>query len=161
VPIWLAGRAPAPLQRAATMAEGTIVAGGPEEFAQYLAARQEAGRPAPHNLCTFAFSYPTADPARATAELGRFADYRMENYVQWYGEAADLPRDAARLVQAGAAATMPTWFRTPAEVVEEIGGLEALGVDSLLWFAALPGAAPEATLPFFETLAKEVMPAFR
>jgi hypothetical protein len=56
---------------------------------------------------------------------------------------------------------MPAWFRTPQEVVEEIRGFEALGVDSLLWFATLPGAAPDATLPFFETLAREVMPAFR
>ncbi len=159
VPIWLAGRAPAPLQRAATKADGTIVAGGPEEFAQYLAARREAGREAPHNLCTFAFSYPAPDPERAGAELGRFADYRMENYVQWYGEAADLPRDAARL--ADAAAPARAWFRTPVEVVEEIRAMEALGVDALLWFATLPGAAPEATLPYFEVLAREVMPAFR
>jgi hypothetical protein len=34
-------------------------------------------------------------------------------------------------------------------------------VTAALWFATLPGTRPAATLPLFETLAREVMPAFR
>ena len=52
-------------------------------------------------------------------------------------------------------------FGPPEQVVSELKAAEEAGATAALWFGTLPGARPNATLPIFETLAKEVMPAFR
>jgi alkanesulfonate monooxygenase SsuD/methylene tetrahydromethanopterin reductase-like flavin-dependent oxidoreductase (luciferase family) len=159
--IWLAGRTEVPVRRAARIGDGSIVT-DPSLAPLYHQACAESGRPA--NLCTFAFSYPTHDPERASATLGEYARYRLDRYVDWYGTAGDLPVDIA-IQEAVAAGTAPmaAWesFKTPEAVIAELKALEALGVTSLLFFAGVPGAPMEATLPLFQTLADEVMPAFR
>jgi len=52
-------------------------------------------------------------------------------------------------------------FAPPDQVVAELKAAEAAGATAALWFGTLPGARPDATLSLFETLSKEVMPAFR
>ena len=158
--IWLAGRDPVPATRAARLGDGLIATPGPDTFATYLAARADHGRSGPANLCTFAFTYPTDDPERAVGELGAHAVYRMALYGQWYGEAADLPVDAAlrRLGAGESAIPASAFFATPDEVAAQLNAMAAAGVDSVLWFATLPGARPSATVPFFESLQRDVKP---
>jgi alkanesulfonate monooxygenase SsuD/methylene tetrahydromethanopterin reductase-like flavin-dependent oxidoreductase (luciferase family) len=161
--IWLAGRAPVPVTRAATVGDGLIVVGGPDLYRAYHEAHEKSGRSDPARLCIFAFRYPSRDP---DADEQRFADhagYRMANYAKWYGTAGDLPSDKALLQAAGAADAggAMKFFAPPDEVIAELKAAEAAGATAALWFATFPGARPSATLPLFETLAAEVMAAFR
>jgi alkanesulfonate monooxygenase SsuD/methylene tetrahydromethanopterin reductase-like flavin-dependent oxidoreductase (luciferase family) len=161
--IWLAGRAPRPVERAATIGDGLIVVGGPDLYREYHDAHRRSGRDDPAQLCIFAFTYPSDDPARDEAALGRFAGYRMENYARWYGTAGDLESDRALLQAAGAADAggAMSFFGSPQRVIDELRAAEAAGATAALWFATLPGASPAATTPLFEVLARDVMPAFR
>jgi alkanesulfonate monooxygenase SsuD/methylene tetrahydromethanopterin reductase-like flavin-dependent oxidoreductase (luciferase family) len=161
--IWLAGRAPVPVARAATIGDGLIVVGGPDLYAEYHDAHRRSGRSDPARLCIFAFTYPTHDPQRDLDRLGPFAAYRMENYARWYGTAGDLASDRELLQTAGAAnvAGAMSFFGTPDRVIDELKAAEAAGATAALWFATLPGTTPDATTPLFETLASDVMPAFR
>ena len=120
--IWLAGRAPVPVHRAATIGDGLIVVGGPDLYRDYHEAHRRSGRADPAQLCIFAFTYPSDDPAAADAALGRYATYRMENYAKWYGTAADLESDRALLQVAGAAddGGAMSFFGTPARVIDEL-----------------------------------------
>lgn len=158
-PIWLAGRADRPVRRAASIGDGLIAVGGPDLFARYLEARHDEGRTGPVNLCTFFLTYPTDDPERAEADLGRFIAYRADNYAEWYGAAGDLDTDLVwrDLARRGRPIGPPP-FSTVDDTVALLDDLAAAGVTSVLWFATLPGTRPEATLPFFETVAREVRP---
>ncbi len=162
--IWLAGRAEAPVRRAARVGDGLIAVGGPDLYAMYSDALAPEGKPGPANLAAFASSYPTPDPEATWSEIGPHYMHRRENYADWYGTAADLPSDVAwkqMVASLGDRGTRDRVLKSPEAVVEEVRALEALGVTSLLYFATFPGLPPSRTLPIFETLAKEVMPAFR
>ena len=65
--IWLAGRAPVPVARAATVGDGLIVVGGPDLYREYHDAHRASGRVDPARLCIFAFTYPSDDPERSDA----------------------------------------------------------------------------------------------
>jgi hypothetical protein len=87
----------------------------------------------------------------------------MQHYANWYGTAGDLDADRV-LLDTGRppGRTVATdLFGQPALVVEQLRTAEAAGATAALWFGTFPGAAPAATLPLFETLAAEVMPAVR
>jgi alkanesulfonate monooxygenase SsuD/methylene tetrahydromethanopterin reductase-like flavin-dependent oxidoreductase (luciferase family) len=157
--IWLAGRAPTPVRRAAEMGDGLIVVGGPDLYRAYLDAHADAGRADPPRLCIFAPTFPSRDPDGDDARLGPHAAYRMANYAQWYGTAADLPSD--RTFLQGATAGTRQMFGSPDQVIGELQAAEAAGATAALWFGTFPGARPDATRPLFQTLADEVMPAFR
>jgi len=161
--IWLAGRAPVPVARAATIGDGLIVVGGPDLYREYHDAHRAAGRVDPARLCIFAFTYPSDDPERDEAQLSQYAMYRMENYAQWYGSAGDLATDRALLQTAGAADATGgmRFFGTAQTVIDELKAAEAAGATAALWFATLPGTSADATTPLFEVLARDVMPAFR
>ena len=159
--IWLAGRAPKPVERAARIGDGLIVVGGPDLYREYHEAHRRTGRTDPPRLCIFAFTYPSDDPERDAAALGRFAAYRMERYAQWYGTAGDLESDRAMLQAASGAGAVLNPFGTPQQVIDELKAAEQAGATAALWFATLPGATPAATIPMFELLAREVMPAVR
>jgi len=159
--IWLAGRAPKPVERAARIGDGLIVVGGPDLYREYHEAHRRTGRTDPPRLCIFAFTYPSDDPERDAAALGRFAAYRMERYAQWYGTAGDLESDRAMLQAASGAGAVLNPFGTPQQVIDELKAAEQAGATAALWFATLPGATPAATIPMFELLAREVMPAGR
>jgi alkanesulfonate monooxygenase SsuD/methylene tetrahydromethanopterin reductase-like flavin-dependent oxidoreductase (luciferase family) len=158
--IWLAGRAPVPVRRAAELGDGLIVVGGEDLYRAYHDAHRASGKTDPAQLCIFAFTYPSEDPAASHDQLAEFVGYRMSNYADWYGTAGDLEIDRDLLGAAGGGAPMQL-FGTPAEVVDQLKAAEAAGVTAALWFATLPGTRPGATIPLFETLAREVMPAFR
>ena len=157
--IWLAGRAPVPVARAARLGDGLIVVGGPDLYREYHVAHAATGRRDPARLCIFAFTYPSHDPAGDDRRLGQHAAYRMANYAKWYSTAADLPSDTTFL--RGADTATLQMFGPPDQVVAELKVAEAAGATAALWFGTFPGARPDATLSLFETLAKEVMPAFR
>ena len=158
IPLWLAGRAEVPVRRAARIADGLIAVGDETLHQWYLEERRALGRSGPANLCVFALNYPTDDPERAEAELGRHVAYRARHYADWYGTAGDLPGDLEWRAQAAERERVPETFVTPDRMAEWLRAQQASGVDSVLWFATLPGAPPEATLPHLESIVHDVAP---
>jgi hypothetical protein len=130
----------------------------------YRDARAEYGASGPLNLATFAWSYPADDPGRAWEDCAAHATYRARNYADWYGTAADLPSDRTWMsaVEAGQnPGARASLFKTPDAALEDLRSMAALGITSVLYFATFPGMRPSATLPYFETMAREVLPAAR
>jgi alkanesulfonate monooxygenase SsuD/methylene tetrahydromethanopterin reductase-like flavin-dependent oxidoreductase (luciferase family) len=161
--IWMAGRAEAPVRRAARLGDGLIAVGGAPLWGVYREELAQQGKTGPANVCDFAWTYPAADPERAWAEVGPHSTYRSAEYAHWYGEAADLETDRGWMagVESGRSrGAAPQLFRTPEETVAQVKLAEGQGLTSLLYFATFPGLRPSATIPYFELLAKEVMPAF-
>jgi alkanesulfonate monooxygenase SsuD/methylene tetrahydromethanopterin reductase-like flavin-dependent oxidoreductase (luciferase family) len=161
--IWLAGRADAAVERAARMADGLIAVGGPELYDRYRQARSANGKTGRANIAAFATAYPADDPGAAWEQCREHVLYRNRNYADWYGTAADLASDRAwkEAVETGATQAGASFFQEPAAIVEGLKGMAALGVTSVLYFGTFPGLRPSATLPFFETLARHVLPAVR
>jgi len=147
IPIWVAGRAEAPVRRAARIGDGLMGVSGDHLYRLFHDEWAANGRTGPPHVCTFAFALPAEDPERAEAELGRYAAYRSEEYRQWYGAAGDLETDRQRLDQPRRAASL---FATDDQVRAMLDAFEAAGVTSVLWFATLPGIRPSATLPYLE-----------
>jgi alkanesulfonate monooxygenase SsuD/methylene tetrahydromethanopterin reductase-like flavin-dependent oxidoreductase (luciferase family) len=162
--IWLAGRAEPSVRRAARVGDGLIAVGGPDLYDMYRAARSEYGQEGPANICTFAWSYPADDPGAAWEECGPYATYRARNYAEWYGAASDLESDRTWLgaVEAGAnPGARASLFKTPDDAIADLRTMASLGITSVIYFATFPGLRPSATLPYFETMAKQVLPAVR
>jgi len=156
VPIWMGARAPVTAERAGRIGDGVLISPDRRLIDTYRSARAAAGRQGAGGVGAFVYVYPVDDPAVATASLGAGVSYRFDRYAQWYGEANDLPGDRSD----GAFDPRHT-FATSEALVAQLRRLEAMGVNSLLWFATLPGYPPEATLPLIETLMTEVKPALQ
>jgi alkanesulfonate monooxygenase SsuD/methylene tetrahydromethanopterin reductase-like flavin-dependent oxidoreductase (luciferase family) len=160
--IWLAGRTEASVRRAARMGDGLIIAGPPDLAALYREARKEYGASGPDNVATFAWWYPSDDPGAAWEACGPHTLYRSKLYAEWYGAAADLPTDrtwTSAIAQQEYPGTNAGMFRSPEETIGELRSLAAQGITSVLYFATFPGMRPSATIPYFETMAKRVLPA--
>jgi alkanesulfonate monooxygenase SsuD/methylene tetrahydromethanopterin reductase-like flavin-dependent oxidoreductase (luciferase family) len=160
--IWLAGRAEASVRRTARAADGLIAVGGPDLYDTYRAARAEYGQQGKANIATFAWSYAASDPGHAWEQVGPHATYRARNYADWYGAAADLESDRTwrAAVEAGSnPGARSSLFKTPDEAIADLRTMASLGVTSVIYFATFPGLRPSATLPYFETMAKHVLPA--
>lgn len=162
--IWLAGRAEPAVERAARVGDGLIIAGAPDLAGMYREKKQALGKTGPDNVATFAWALPAEDPGRAWEECGPHTTYRARNYANWYGAAADLQSDTtwnASLdagLNPGASARM---FTSVDATIASLKGMEAAGITSVLYFATFPGMRPSATIPYFETMAKYVLPAMR
>jgi alkanesulfonate monooxygenase SsuD/methylene tetrahydromethanopterin reductase-like flavin-dependent oxidoreductase (luciferase family) len=162
--IWLGGRAEKPIRRAARIADGLIAVGTPELNALYRQAWAEEGREGPAQIAGFAWSYASEDPGAAWEECGPYAAYRSLKYADWYGAAGDLPDDRTWTAAAEAGVspgTNASLFKTPDHVLADLRQMEADGVTSAIYFATFPGMRPSATLPYFEAMAKHVLPALR
>jgi alkanesulfonate monooxygenase SsuD/methylene tetrahydromethanopterin reductase-like flavin-dependent oxidoreductase (luciferase family) len=160
--IWMAGRAEPAIERAARLGDGVIIAGGAELASMYSAKRRELGTGGPNNVAGFAWALPAEDPGRAWEECGPHTTYRARNYADWYGAAADIQSDTTwnaaidAGLNPGASARM---FTSVDETIASLKQMEADGITSALYFATFPGMRPSATIPYFETMAKYVLPA--
>lgn len=162
LPIWVAGRAEAPIRRAAKYGDGLIAVGAPDLYDTYRQALADEGKSGPINLAAFAGAWPAADPERTWAEMGAHVRYRGDEYGRWYGTAGDLPSDRewlARIEAGDDLGLRERAFQTPEAVVSELEAFAEAGVTSVIYFATFPGLRPSATLPLLETLAHDVLPA--
>jgi alkanesulfonate monooxygenase SsuD/methylene tetrahydromethanopterin reductase-like flavin-dependent oxidoreductase (luciferase family) len=160
-PIWMGGRAEAPVRRAARMGDGLIAAGEPELNRIFAEEWRAAGKEGTPPIATFAWAYPADDPGAAWETVAPHSRYRAEKYADWYGAAADLQGDTTWRAAADAQLSPGTnadLFRTPDEVVESLLRMEAEGATSAVYFATFPGLRPSATIPYFELMAKHVLP---
>jgi alkanesulfonate monooxygenase SsuD/methylene tetrahydromethanopterin reductase-like flavin-dependent oxidoreductase (luciferase family) len=162
-PIWLAGRAPGPIARAARLGDGLIGASGHAVYGQYLDELRRLGKVGPVNLAALEFQIPSTDPERDAATLGPYAQYRSTRYNEWYGEAGDLESDRTRLArqQEQAIVRPERFFCTVDEMTTRLQQLHTTGFTSVIWFATLPGAPVDALSPNLELITSEVLPALR
>ncbi len=159
--MWLAARTDVTIERAARIGDGVIIAGGADLATLFREKRREFGRTGPDNVAAFAWHLPSDNPGRAWEDVGPHATYRARNYANWYGAAADMQSDTtwnAALnagLNPGASASM---FGSSGQTLASLKQMETDGITSALYFATFPGMRPSATLPFFEKMAKEVLP---
>jgi hypothetical protein len=52
-------------------------------------------------------------------------------------------------------------FKTPDQAIADLRTMAGMGVTSVIYFATFPGMRPSATLPYFELMAKQVLPEVR
>lgn len=160
--IWLAGRAEVTVRRAARIGDGLLAVGAPSLHSLYQEAWREYGRQGPPKIAAFAWNYPSDNPGGAWEECGPYVTYRARNYADWYGAAADLDGDVTwnSAIDAGLnPGASPRMFGTPDDTIAHLRALAGTGVTSALYFATFPGMRPSATLPFFESMARHVLPA--
>lgn len=162
--IWIGARAERAAKRAARIGDGLLAGDLGDCIDAYRAGRAEAGRTDGEQIAIIHYTYPATEPEAAHAHFGPGVSYRFELYSRWYGEAGDLERDRRsleRLEARGGAIDSRRWFQEPRTVVEELRRVADRGVTSVMWFGTIPGRGQLETLPLFETIASDVMPAFR
>jgi alkanesulfonate monooxygenase SsuD/methylene tetrahydromethanopterin reductase-like flavin-dependent oxidoreductase (luciferase family) len=159
--IWLAGRSPNAVARAARIGDGLLGTSGHDLYHGYVEQLARNGRSGPVNLSTLEFTYPSRDPERDAHRLGEHAVYRSERYNEWYGETGDLAADRARLTRQRAAPIVrpQRFFATVDEVIARLLAHADVGVSAVQWFATLPGAPVDALLPNLELIITDVQPA--
>jgi len=164
-PIIMAARSEPALRRAAKYADGIIAVGSDALISQYHDfVRAEGKDPAAQMVAVLRSTIISDDPERTWAEVEPWARWRNIRYGEWYGEAGDLPEDAQMLPRAEGAASeraMQALMRTPETLTEDLRRLEAIGVNLVIFFATFPGYPPLKMLPTWESVARNVMPAFR
>jgi alkanesulfonate monooxygenase SsuD/methylene tetrahydromethanopterin reductase-like flavin-dependent oxidoreductase (luciferase family) len=166
-PIWMAARSEAPLRRAAKYADGVIAVGSPDLIGRYRQFVAEAGNdPNEATVAVLRSTIISDDPERTWADVEKYVTWRGERYGQWYGEAADLPQDVARLEQLRSGETPPgagreALIRSVDQEAAALARLRENGVDCVIYFATFPGMPPLEMLPTFEAMVKDIFPALR
>ncbi|MGH7916859.1 MAG: LLM class flavin-dependent oxidoreductase [Candidatus Binataceae bacterium] len=173
-PIWLAGRGPKSIGRAARNGYHLMGVGGVDQQQIYDAALTEAGKnPADYKIAQLlvVFVAPTAEKAWDDAEAG--VHYMMTNYGKWFSEANDLPGDKnvhGGLPPVGQLRHTDTakFFGetlivgTPDHALQMIRNYRArTRFTHLVMATVLPGVAPQKIRASMELFAKEVMPQLR
>jgi alkanesulfonate monooxygenase SsuD/methylene tetrahydromethanopterin reductase-like flavin-dependent oxidoreductase (luciferase family) len=173
-PMWLAGRGPKSIGRAARKGYHLMGVGGIDQQQIYDAALTEAGKnPADYNIAQLlvVFVAPTAEKAWDDAEAG--IHYMMTNYGKWFAEAHDLPGDTninADLPPVGQLRYSDTarFFGetlivgTPEHAIRMLENYRArTRFTHLVMATVLPGVAPQKIRASMELFAREVMPHFQ
>jgi probable F420-dependent oxidoreductase len=166
-PIWLAARAEAPLRRAAKYGDGLLAIGPPDMIGRYRQLVRAAGRdPDAMHVAVFRRLVLSDDPEATWAEVKDHVLWRESRYADWFGAAADLPADRARLEASRADPRQfedgaKSMIKDVATEISELRELERLGIDHVKYIATLPGYPPSKMLPMWERFAEEVIPQFR
>jgi probable F420-dependent oxidoreductase len=163
-PIWLAGRAEAPLRRAARLADGVIAVASNDLIRRYRDFVAEEGKdPKAATVAVLRSVIISDDPEKTWDEIKDHVAWRSGRYGQWYGEAGDLPQDVQRLERMRSGDTdltggMQALIKDSDTVAREMAELEQRGVDHVIFFATLPGYPLSKTMQTWETFAAKVLP---
>jgi probable F420-dependent oxidoreductase len=166
-PIWLAGRAEAPLRRAARLGDGVIAVASNDLIRRYREFVAEEGKdPNAATVAVLRSVIISDDPEKTWDELKDHVRWRSGRYGQWYGEAGDLPQDVERLerLRSGEGELMggmAALIKDPDTIAREMAELEQLGVDHVIFFATFPGYPLSRTMQTWEAFAAKVMPRLR
>jgi alkanesulfonate monooxygenase SsuD/methylene tetrahydromethanopterin reductase-like flavin-dependent oxidoreductase (luciferase family) len=159
VRVWVGARGGPALDRAARLADGWLAAGaGAAEFQTYQAACARHGR-RPGYVCALKNVW-----VGNWAEVGPHATYVQRQARSWYGEAADLPSDAAEGAHAARYPLPLDWHIVgdPSFVADQIAAYQAeVPIDELVMLTHFPGISFDASHKALQRFAKEVMPRFQ
>ncbi len=151
--VWIGGRAPAAIRRAAARGDG-FLASGLDDVADFVAARRDLGHDdRPPRTVRTSRMVVAEDPDRALHELGPHLLYQVNQYIdygfidrEYYTDPRDLLRDGvSEIVDADGA-------------VESLRRAGAAGVHELHLFAVVPGESVEAGSRRLAYVAEAVLP---
>ena len=138
-PIWIGGKAPNALRRAATQGDG-FLASGLDDVAEYVALRRSLGfHDDPPATMRTSRMVITEDPERTVHELGDHLLFQVNQYIDYGFIPGPHRTNVSELLCEGLS-----------EVVDAEGALERLrlmaeaGVDELHLFAVMPGESVES-----------------
>lgn len=164
-PLWIGGRASASVRRAARLGCPLLLVAGKAEYEEYVAALKELGRdPKLYPVLVSCPFYVAEDPERAWAEIAEHALHRAQLYGDWYGEAADLSRDAQIRVADPKAflRQRPRTVCTPEEARAQIeADRQQVPYSHLILWGTYPGLSPARSLRSLDLFARKVLPHFR
>lgn len=169
IPLWLGGRTPAAIRRAATYRANLALADFvlehcEQDYTVYRdALEQEGCDPAEFEVAAVATVFLDEDDERAWAVAGEHVLYQQNQYQQWFREAGDRPSDDF------AAATSRADLRegsilvgSPDRVLDRIQAFNAqVPFTHFSFWCLLPGMRLEPALRSLDLFASEVLPALR
>jgi probable F420-dependent oxidoreductase len=142
IPLWLAARSEVAVRRCGRVADGVILAGGPDLPALVRAEAAAHGRD-PASITVACLRSLVVEECLSAAELAEVAAalrWRSDRYQRWYGAAADLPSDRA-FTSAGTA-TRDAAVRSLATELDELEELNEQGYDYVIYHGTAPGIDP-------------------
>lgn len=163
VPLFIGGFADKALDRVVKYGDGYF--GNEEACGPYLEKLRIAGRdPAQARIrIPLLFHVVANDPEQAMHELAPYYHHVNNVYGEWYNEDLALgvdngPRPMS-LEQFKASGMLQ--ILTPGQAIDHFRDLQARTSVEHLMLCLPPGLPPERFVPYAETLAREVIPAFR
>jgi alkanesulfonate monooxygenase SsuD/methylene tetrahydromethanopterin reductase-like flavin-dependent oxidoreductase (luciferase family) len=165
IPIWVGGRSPAPLRRAAEAGYHLQLADFDLDLCAvdrtvYTEALIASGRnPANFEIAAVASVFVDEDPERARTLAEPHMRYQQEQYQRWFSNAGDrisAAGDDPRGLPPGCI------VGTPESVLAEI--LDAhrqIGFTHFSFWMLMPGMAPEVASAALELFATQVLPALK
>ncbi|MEO8667940.1 MAG: LLM class flavin-dependent oxidoreductase [Bauldia sp.] len=162
VPIWVGGRSPGPLRRAAEAGYHLQFADFDldlcaADHAVYIDALRAAGRdPAAYEIAAVASVFVDEDPARARALAEPHMRYQQQMYQRWFAAAGDRISEP----EANVAGLPPGCLvGSPEEVLEQIlAAHRRVPFTHFSFWTLLPGLAPVAATASLELFAAKVLP---
>jgi alkanesulfonate monooxygenase SsuD/methylene tetrahydromethanopterin reductase-like flavin-dependent oxidoreductase (luciferase family) len=169
IPLWLGGRTPAAIGRAARRGAHLALADFVLEhceadYAVYAAALQAAGRDLREcEVAAVATVFLDEDPERAWREARPHVLYQQNQYQQWFREAADRPTDdfdlAAGEADLGSGSVL---VGAPEDVLERIRRFHArVPFTHFSFWCLLPGMRLEPALRSLRLFVERVLPGVR
>jgi alkanesulfonate monooxygenase SsuD/methylene tetrahydromethanopterin reductase-like flavin-dependent oxidoreductase (luciferase family) len=168
VPLWLGGRTPAAMRRAARFGAGLVladfdVAACQEDIANYLAAWREFGRdPAAARICAVASLFVATDTDRAWEVAGPHVLYQQNQWLEWFNEVQERPLTAGLMQSVDELQDAAALIGTGAEVAARIRAFHAeVPFTHFSFFNLLPGMRLAVASDSLRLFAAEVLPTLR
>jgi alkanesulfonate monooxygenase SsuD/methylene tetrahydromethanopterin reductase-like flavin-dependent oxidoreductase (luciferase family) len=169
VPIWVGGRSPGPLRRAAEAGYHLQLADFDLnlcalDYAVYMERLTACGRnTGDYEVAAVASVFVDEDPSRARTLAEPHMQYQQQQYQRWFAAAGDrVSQSATRANGIGGAMPPGCLVGTPEDVLEQI--LVAHGRVPFTHFSfwmLLPGLSPAAATASLELFADRVLPRLR
>jgi alkanesulfonate monooxygenase SsuD/methylene tetrahydromethanopterin reductase-like flavin-dependent oxidoreductase (luciferase family) len=165
LPIWVGGRSPGPLQRAAAAGHHLQLADfDPElcaaDIATYTTALRAGGRePRDYEIAAVASVFVDEDAERARRVAAPHLHYQQDQYQRWFAAAGD--RTSVAPAPAGHERALPAGclVGTPKDVVEQIAAVYArVRFTHFSFWTLLPGMATGVARRSLELFAARVAP---
>jgi alkanesulfonate monooxygenase SsuD/methylene tetrahydromethanopterin reductase-like flavin-dependent oxidoreductase (luciferase family) len=169
VPLWVGGRTPAAMRRAARCGAHLALAdfvleNCEQDYADYSAALEEEGLDVgDFEIAAVSSLFVDEDPERAWSIAGPHVLYQQNQYQQWFREARDRETDDFELatshdeLRAGS-----VLVGTPGDIVDRLRHFHArVPFTHFSFWCLLPGLRLERALASLELFVADVLPAVR
>jgi alkanesulfonate monooxygenase SsuD/methylene tetrahydromethanopterin reductase-like flavin-dependent oxidoreductase (luciferase family) len=169
LPIWVGGRSPGPLRRAAEAGHHLQLADFDLElcavdYAAYTKALTACGRNIDdYHVAAVASVFVDQDPGRARALAEPHMLYQQQQYQRWFAAAGDRASNLASPNQSMVQGLPPGCLvGTPEDVLEQIlVAHRQVPFTHFSFWTLLPGLSPAAATASLELFAKRVLPKLR
>lgn len=173
-PIWLAARAPKPVERAARHGFNLAAVGGVQTAKDYDAALEKHGRnPEEHSIAQLRAVFVAPSREMAWKAAARPLHHMLKKYAEWFAEAGDLQGDDAGKKGLASAEQMmkeqrgdvfgePAIIGTPDDAVRMIEEYLSRGrTTHLVMATSMPGLPHNLARDSMRLFARDVIPRFR